>query len=209
MKTHFLFAWAALGCAMTGCGALAQDVALHVLRTGGGDPLSSGSVVVAPFPTTGAATLEFEFGFGTEESPTPGELHDSFTASLESGSGAAVFVVTTDVFGSQWVPSNPGGPELSASSVSSSTILPPIIVAPAGLVGAYRVRVELPEAFRAQPLTLHFDLFDNGDSLASVGFYNNVVSVPEPPMVAVAALGAALLASASWRRRAVRRVPLS
>jgi hypothetical protein len=179
-----------------------------VLRTGGGSPLSGGSIVVAPFPVGGDATLEFEFGFGTEETPTPGGLHDSFTASVETGSGLQAFVVTTDVFGSQWTPSNPGGTEFLPSSVTSSAISLPIVVAPADLIGAYHVKLALPDEFRAQPLTLHFDLFDNGDALASVAFFNAVVAVPEPSVVALVAFGVAFLAMAAGARRGAPRDPL-
>ena len=144
----------------------AQDASVHVFRTGAGNLPLGESVSLAPFPAGGDARLEFDFGFATSETPSPGGLHDSFTASLGGASGTFAFLVTTDVFGSLWAPINPDGSRFPEGNIGSLMIIPPIVVAPAALVDSYHVTVAIPEAFRAQALTLRFDLFDNQDALS-------------------------------------------
>ena len=193
MKTSPIPRRLALACLLAVPSVRAQDASVHVFRTGGSFPLGE-SVSLAPFPAGGDARLEFDFGFATTETASPGDLHDSFTASLEGASGAFAFLVTSDAFGSLWAPINPDGSRFPVGNIGLLTILPPIAVTPAALVDSYHVTVAIPEGFRAQALTLRFDLFDNLDAASSVGFFRGVQSVPEPSTVATLAIGAVLLA---------------
>ncbi len=196
MNAYPNFRCLALGFALAALSLRAQDGSLHVFRTGAGNLPSGESVSLAPFPAGSDARLEFDFGFATGETASPGELHDSFTASLEGGSGAFAYLVTADAFGTLWAPANPDGSRFPDGNIGLLTILPPIDVTPATLVGSFHVTVAIPEGFSAQALTLRFDLFDNTDASSSVGFFRGVQTVPEPSTVVTTMIGAVLLAVA-------------
>jgi hypothetical protein len=166
-----------------------------VMHTGSGLPLSS------LFYTNSAAGADIPiyFGFATDEAPQPGVFLDSFTISI-SGPGGTGYLVTVDGSGIQFAPNVPGGlPIPPGSSLQAS----PFLASTEGLtnMSSYSVDYQVPAAWQGSQLTLNFDLFDNQDSLRSLGYFLVPVAVPEPSASTLLLLG--VLAYAMTRRQRV------
>lgn len=159
-----------------------------MLSTGGGEPLVSLSEQLTESLPERSAIL-FRVGFGTDELPTAGEFKDSFSVSLlSSGQGEEAIYFTIDIFGAHWLPNNPGGVSLDGTMLMVETA-----EVPGGLSGyagrtAFNVRAEIPLQYLGKPVGLHLDLFDNGNSLGSAGYIDNISVVPEPAVLAFGAL---------------------
>jgi hypothetical protein len=164
---------------------------LTVLQTGNGQPLISDQVTL---PTAGVASpvIDFDFGFATDQTISPGTLLDSFTVSLTDAASDVAVVATSDASGTYWEPSSPGAYTLSPNAVQWQVIAPPSGSPIFGNGVAYTVQVSLPAAFAGANVTADFDLFYNGNSSATaMGWFQNlqVQAVPEPSTLALMTLG--------------------
>ena len=167
---------------------------LTVLQTGGGQPLVSQQQVLQIGGIT-TPSISFEFGFSTDQTPSPGTFLDSFTVNLlDAGSDVAV-VATVDASGTYWTPTTPGAVTLDPSQISFQGINPPGQSPILGRGVAYSVLIPVPSSFTGNAVTADFDLFDNQDSNTSaLGWFENVavVGVPEPQAGVSAIFGLAL-----------------
>jgi hypothetical protein len=176
-------------------GVVAQGVV--VLRTGGGTPLVTASESVLVPPGAGPVPLMFDFGFGTDETVAPGRILDSFTVTVQDAAGVHTLVLlTADAGGLVWAPFTPGAMFISPDAIVRTPVafpsLEPVLVHQI----AFAVTVPLPPAFSGL-LHVHFDLFDNLDSTASLGWFR-AVQVPEPASAALLITGSAFFI---WLRR--------
>lgn len=181
---------------LAGAGALRAQGTVSVLETGGGEPLVSDQVVLQ---TDGQllAVVQFDFGFVTDQIPSPGTFLDSITVSIQDAAGNLGVISTTDASGTVWEPSSPGAATLSPSAVQFQSISPTGVSPINGAGVAYQVDFTPGPQFSGTAFTLDFDLFDNMDSstYADAWFGNvEVVSVPEPSSLVLACLPAVFYA---------------
>ncbi len=169
---------------------------ISVLHTGGGGPLVTSSQPL--FLPSNFSELEFAFGFATDEQIEPGQFLDSFTVTLQADGDASATVIyfTADLSGVTWAPFSPGTLFISPESIERTVITFPDLSpftptpVPIGHRLAYDITVPVPEGLRGQPVTLYFDLFDNQNLHASLGW---VEAVPEPSTIWLA-----VIAGISW-----------
>jgi hypothetical protein len=149
------------------------------LRTGGGSPLVTFTELVSVPSNALPSALSFEFGFGTDEVPSPGVFLDSFSVTVQDAARLNTLVLlTADGSGMVWAPPTPGGVGISPDAILRSSIPFPSLTPVTAQQTAFLVTVPLPTVFSGA-VNVHFDLFDNLDSVASLGWYNRV-RVPEP-----------------------------
>jgi hypothetical protein len=155
---------------------------LTVLPTGGGDPLVTATRTLSVDPSFTLPFLQFTFGFATDESVAPGQFADSFTVTLQDSSLATTMIfLTADASGVVWAPPTPGTVPIAPETISRTPVDFPTSVEPVlAQQFAYSVQTPLPSAFAGQTLSLHFDLFDNMNGVASLGWFSEVAVVPEP-----------------------------
>jgi hypothetical protein len=108
-------------------------------------------------------------------------------------------LLTADGSGIVWAPPTPGGVGIPPDAILRSSIPFPSLTPVTAQQTAFLVTVPLPTVFSGA-VNVHFDLFDNLDSVASLGWYNRV-RVPEPGTWALLVTG--LLAM--WMGRRLRR----
>lgn len=172
------------------------------LQTGGGQPLVSQQEVL---DTTGipAPELEFDFGFLTDEIPSPGNFLDSFTVSIGDDAGDVATLLTIDASGVTWAPVSPGGVPVEDSQIIRSAITPPSQDPVNGRGTAYSVTVPVPQQLSGTNVTVFLDLFDNQDDVMSAGWSANLrmTNTPEPQLAALVAVGVAMFAIARKARR--------
>lgn len=143
--------------------------------------------------------FQFELGFSTPESLTPGEFADSLTLSLSrTGISGAVPFVTLDPYGltlQQGVLQNliPGA-TFSVREVPYSQLGAPGAVTTV----AYSLQFQLPTDFPREGLGLTLDLFSNNNPISSRGYG---FIVPEPASTALVGLGGGILLVRAWVRR--------
>jgi len=172
-------------------------------NTGGGQPLIS--EVRSIFVDAGSQQprLVFDFGFATDETPSPGAFLDSFSVTLQSSdqSISAVYL-TADASGVAWAPAAPGGVFIDPSSIFASAIPYPALQPALANQTSFEVSAPIPAQFLGGSVNVFFDLFDNQDAKISQGWFNNlgVASVPEP-QVWTLWLGAGALFWCSKRAR--------
>jgi hypothetical protein len=176
---------------------ISQPVVMH---TGSGLPLLSQSVsytnLLSGVP---GSMVNINFGFATAEQARPGAFLDSFTISIGGPDGTS-YLVTVDGSGIHWAPNVPGALPVADSSIQSQSA--PFLVPTEGLpnVSSFVLGYTLPQKWVGVPLTINFDLFDNQDNLASLGYFLVVpASVPEPSSVALLILG--LIVGQFFRKR--------
>ena len=192
----------AFSSAMSPC--LAQGSTETILRTGGGAPLTTVEERLSPPGVTPAPLLMFRFGFATDETFAPGGFLDSFSVSLRNtNTGAAAILATADASGFYWAPFTPGGVAIAESAIARQPVEFPSLEPVPGNATAYDVSFALPEEFHGASMAVYFDLFDNGNAIASLGFFSDLVVVPEPS-VGLLLMGGALL-GAFWVKRRRRR----
>jgi hypothetical protein len=163
------------------------------MQTGGGNPLVSNQELVA-FDGAPGSELTFNFGFFSNELPTPGAFLDSFTLTLQDAAFSTAVLGTIDANGIVWAPSSMGGIAVSDADIVRMAIVPPSDDPIFGQGVGYTVTVPVPQQMIGPNLTLYFDLFDNQNQLQSVGWYTKprLTMVPEPgvgPFFALALLG--------------------
>ena len=147
------------------------------------------------------AEVHFQMAFGTQESASPGGLHDSVTATLATTDDSLFAAVATmDVFGLTLAPVLTGGVPVNAASIDLAPLSPPMSV-PAGFstrIG-YSISLPVPDAFAGKDLRIYFDLVkgDVGGTASEARAFVPLVAVPEPEAWWLLAM---LPAWAVWRR---------
>jgi hypothetical protein len=167
-----------------------------VFETSSGAPfLSSTQFFSTPFNR-----FQFAFGFATDESLSPGVFLDSFTLTLtDRENSIASILANVDGSGLRWAPITPGTILLPAENLTFEPIPFPSFGTNYAQQHAYFVNVTLPEAFAGRELNLYADLFNNQNSVHSVGWISAVV-VPEPSTIALAATALVMLCAFAWRK---------
>lgn len=175
---------------------------LTVLRTGLGPTLqTSVQPLFVPDNVLGLE-LQFEFGFGTDELLTPGEISDSFTVTLQDASAAnTVVLLTADAGGVIWAPPTPGGLVLAPESIARVPVSFPSLDPILARQTAYAVAVPIPPVFTGT-VSLYFDLFDNLNATRSLGWHSAVALVPEPRVCTALCVGLV----AAFLQRILRRM---
>lgn len=179
------------------CGSIANGQGTaSILQTGGENPIVSSAV---PLVLEGNSILSFRFGFTTDESVMPEIFLDSFSVSLSDDLGGYAPIATLDASGAYWAPAG-GTVALTDEEIFREPIELPSSVTPLAQQLAWFVMVPIPEIFQGKPLTLYFDLFDNGNEVNSVAWFSDVTvqPVPEPEARWMALTGLLLL---WWRFR--------
>jgi hypothetical protein len=144
----------------------------------------------------------FNFGFSTDEFFSGGRRSDSISVTLQSGDGlTTALILTTDLTGVNWAPSNPGGVFINPDEISRTPIAIPGFAQGFSTRFAYSVSFPIPSSFSAGPATLYVDLFGNQNTLNSVGWANNIAVVPEPGVVGLGLLGVLLMILRNKSRR--------
>jgi len=172
------------------------------LQTGGGQPLVSQQEVL---DTSGipAPELAFDFGFLTDEVPTPGSFLDSFTVSIGDDVGDVATLLTIDTSGVTWAPVTPGGVPIEDSQILRTAITPPSQDPVNGRGTAYSVTVPLPQQLGGTNVTVFLDLFDNQDEVMSAGWSANLrmVNTPEPQVAGLMVVALGMFAIRRKERR--------
>ncbi len=166
-----------VGWLLASCLAMAQGIA--VLNTGGGTPLVTSSQLLQIPASSVPVPLLFEFGFGTDETASPGAILDSFTVTVQDAAMLHTLVLlTADASGVVWAPPTPGAILIPPEAILRTSIPFPSLQPVLANQSAFVVMVPLPTVFTGT-VTVHFDLFDNLNPSSSLGWYNRV-NVPEP-----------------------------
>lgn len=186
--------------------AQAQEELL-VLNTDGTTPLISEVRILDYNPSFLEPILEFSFGFSTEEEIQPDVFLDSFTVTLQDGSGGLTAVyLTADRGGTVWAPPSEETIPLNPALISREAISFPGNVSPFAYQDAYRVRAPIPSGIMTEQVGLHMDLFDNGDGRQSLAWIESVTVVPEPAFLSLILLGLVLiLGGRPCLRKPIRR----
>jgi hypothetical protein len=161
------------------------EAAPAVLSTGGSEPLHVISSPLIVDPNLSAPRLEFTFGFGTDEQPTPGQFLDSVSFTLQGANHQTALFFTADANQVFWAPPNPGGLTLSESEISRAAT--PFDIGTFHFLNenAFSVSVPIPDELEDQSPTLFFDLFDNENGVESLAYLQDVRVVPEPTSIAL------------------------
>jgi len=201
LATILMLAWVCGGGWVSGQG---REEALVTLNPIPGEGVISEVRPVMFDSVGGSFVFQLKLGFGTDEVFGPGTIFDSFSITLQTEDLSRTWVLATfDASGVVWAPATPGTETLSDSSIARTSINYPSLLPDFSFRHAYALEVALPENATGQPLNLYFDLFNNQNSVASQGWFTDVVVVPEPSVVALSVTGILML----WllkRRRASR-----
>jgi hypothetical protein len=170
------------------------------LQTGVGQPLQTASLpLTIPTPSLQPILL-FNFGFSTDETISSGSFSDSLTFTLQSADGlTTALILTADLTGVNWAPSNPGGVLINPDGIGRTPIAIPVFAQGFSTRFAWSVSFPVPSGFTGGPATLYLDLFDNQNALNSLGWADNIAIVPEPGVLVLGFWGLALLFG--WRKR--------
>jgi hypothetical protein len=200
---------AALATAMAAClffiaaDTLAQGTfgPLVVLRTGMGGPVLSSTQTIGSFSIGQPASLQFTFGFSTDEQTAPGTFFDSLTLTLGEANGSlSVIYNTTDRTGSYWGPPAPGAIFISPDSIVRQSIAFPDLDPVHTNQFAYLVTAPVPNELLGRNLNFYMDLFDNQNGIDSLGWVS-VAPVPEPSTWALAATALVMFFAFTWRSK--------
>jgi len=167
---------------------------------------------VARFPVSGPvgqeSLFQMEFGFGTNETPSPGELHDSLTLMLTGfQDGKERVLATLDVFGLTPKPMIEGAGDFSSTPLSfQAAPFHPISPFEVTLRQSFSLQFPLPSDWLGQG-ELTGVLASNGDLLKSMAYVGEVLvtAVPEPSIEWLALGGGALCFLLQQRREGKRR----
>jgi hypothetical protein len=174
-----------------------------VLFTGGGPPLITESRTFQTLSNAGALRLSLEVGFSTEEMLQPGSFADSFSLTLRpaSSSLSPILFFTMDAGGVVWAPPTPGTLLIDPASILRTSISFPALNPDLPNRISFHVDAPIPDAYRGESLTLHFDLFDNANASRSLGWFSEPAIVPEPSVVTLFLMAALL----GWCARRFRQ----
>ena len=190
-----------LSCFLAAVGLAGSGRAQNVrLETGGGVPLQTESLKVTIPPLKVAPVLVFDFAFATDEKPGPGVLLDSLTFSLQTVDQTKfALLMTVDATGVVLAPATPGALLVDRNALKAASIAYFGSLSDPAQRSAFHVSYDLPADFASSDAQLLMDLFDNADGQKSVGTLANlaIVTVPEPAITVLAAIGIVLL----WGRR--------
>ena len=152
------------------------DIAFPLwMNTGSNHPLSSVSIPLEILPWELAPMLLFDFGFSTKEQTTLASLHDSFSVTLSDSKQTNIaMLLSTDIYGVNWITNTPGGLTLASDSIVYREIPFTGNYSNSQLSVAYSVAVILPREFAGLDATLYLDLFDNQDGLDSAAYCDRV-----------------------------------
>ena len=171
---------------------------LAVLRTGQDIPVNSAVQLLEASP--GATSVQFAFGFSTDEESVPGSFLDSFTLSLSEAEGSlSVIFNSSDRAGSIWAPTTPGTIFVSPDSIVRQPVTFPDLSPNHAHQFAYVVTAPIPDELTGKNLNFYADLFDNGNTTHSLGWVSSVTLVPEPSSWRLAAVGLLFLFGFKWR----------
>ncbi len=145
----------------------------EVLRSGAGSVLQELRFTLDPTQTgCPPEWVTLGLGFATDEQGSAGALVDSLSLSLVGGgSMQEALVLVIDAFGLHAAPEDPDGIAFSSEFLLAQAVLFPALEAPQGMRIAYDLRVDVPPEMRTGSLTLSLRLFDNGNGLASAGYF--------------------------------------
>lgn len=172
-----------------------------VLQTGGGGPLVSSQIELAP-GTVPIQSLSFLFGFTSDEQSVPGQFLDSISVSLSDQTSASFLpLVTVDGATVSWAPGGDGTVPFDQSNIDREEIAYPAGAPSLAMRSAWRVQLNIPSAFQGMPLYLYFDLFDNGNDSGSAAWLDeiSVVPVPEPATGTLLTTIVLCLLARKWR----------
>ena len=173
---------------------------LVVLRTGAGGPLISSTQMIGNFSLGQPASLQFAFGFSTDEQLTPGMFFDSLTLTVADANGPlSVIYNTTDRSGSFWAPPAPGTISILPGSILRQSIPFPDLAPGHANQVAYLVTAPLPSELLGRNLNFYVDLFDNQNGVNSLGWLS-ITPVPEPSTWALAATALVMFFAFNWRK---------
>ena len=165
-------------------------------NTGGGQPIVSEVRSIFIDPTSSQPRLVFDFGFATDETPTPGTFLDSFTVTIQNmAQSLSAVYLTADATGVAWAPVTPGALFVDPASISANPIAYPNLQPVLGNRLAFEVTAPVPQQFVGQSVNVFFDLFDNLDPNNSQAWFSSLglASVPEPQTWTLFPTGLALL----------------
>jgi hypothetical protein len=185
--------------ALVGQGALGPTV----LLTGTGQPLVTESRTIQTLSNTGEMRLSVQLGFSTEETSQPGIFADSFSLTLQPANNSLtpILYFTMDAGGVVWAPPSPGTFPIDPDSILRTAVSFPTLDPELPNQLSFQFDAPIPNGYGGQPLTLRFDLFDNGNAARSLGWFSEPAIVPEPSAVALLSLTSLIC----WASRRVRR----
>ena len=170
----------------------------RVVETGGGQALTEVTENVLFGTATDRPVLRFDFGFSTDEVPTPGSFLDAFTITLQNEQKTATAIlVTVDPGGAVWAPPTPGTLALAPNAFEVYPLPAPLDIPLKTYSVGYSVTVNVPAEFYASACVLSFDLFDNQNATASLAWAGKIAIVPEPAPWSIAFVMA--LTWGAWR----------
>ncbi len=154
---------------------------------------------------TGPSVLQFSVGFGTDEVFGPGTIFDAFSLTLQTADASRTWLLATfDASGVVWAPLTPGTTPFDESAILRTAVQTPNGLPDFKLHQAFSVEIQVPDNPAGQPLNLYFDLANNQNSVASQGWFSEVVLVPEPGVTSLGILGAVLALAAVGREKRAR-----
>lgn len=184
-------------------GAIQAGAQGAFLSTGSGQALTTRSFQLNALAGSVQPVLTFEFGFATDEVFAPAQLFDSFSVSV-AGGVERVFatLATADASGFLWAPATGTGQPINGGSIGRIEREFPSGGRTFTSSAAYSVSWAIPQQFRSGEFEVTFDLFDNLDGNASLGFFSVPVIVPEPSTLTILTASSLLVV---WRLRRSRR----
>ncbi len=175
---------------------------ITTLQTGGSGPSITGTEQLTIGTGPSPAPLDLKAGFATDEAPRPGLFPDSFTITLQdfgqSGQTNTFVISTIDLYGALPNPSSPPGITAAPGEIVMTPISDPSEVLGYAQKFSFDVRFLPPPQFAGENAVLYFDLFDNQQAPGSIAWFTTVSAVPEPGVVSLIILAAALCFC--WRR---------
>jgi hypothetical protein len=123
--------------------------------------------------------LQFGFGFATAETNALSAFLDAYSITLQTQDAQSTLLLqTADVNGVAWAPDNPGGLQVSPDLLLREALPTGGITSGYDKAWAFAVSLVLPSAFVGTTSTLYLDLFDNLNTLGSVGWLTYARLVP-------------------------------
>jgi hypothetical protein len=174
-----------------------------VLVTGTGQPLVTESRTIQTLSNAGEMRLSVHLGFSTEETSQPGIFADSFSLTLQpaNSSLAPILYFTMDAGGVVWAPPSPGTFPIDPDSILRTPVSFPTLNPELPNQLSFQFDAPIPNEYVGQALSLHFDLFDNGNAARSLGWFSEPAIVPEPSEVALLFLASLIC----WGARRLQR----